>query len=395
MSIRWQQEEAQELVVVCLPEPHSSRLAREIERTGARAVVRPAFTPVPGAVRYVVMAGEEAEKAVRAARGARIGVVGAEPGEVYDGAELLSGPLPGAVLDWLSDDEGGPRIAWEDAPRERSSGATRAARGLTLAVFSSGGGVGKTTAAVHLSAVASRAAETLLVELDEDRRGVLTWFDRRPKEGLDSLSPAEWGDAERFEEAMRRVAVQARYRLTVVPMVGTKFGMQYQVGDQDHLGTLYDWAERRAEVVVYDLPARVRDHVVLTTLSRADRVLIVVEPTKVMVESTLGYLDLLNSIPGVGQGIIRKACLLVNKTPARGRVGVPPREMAEALGLPLAGTVTLEPERYLAAINRHQVNLDDQWTELASYLGIPVEEDGGVRVRRQRRHGLFGFLRRR
>lgn len=398
--IEWQ-EESVEKVLICLTEPNARRLAAFIKQ---RFALEAQTVDVPRADMgngLWVVAAEYAEAAIAVADSGKVAVLfgtrtpTADEQSRLKGAALIVGALPGALLPWLEEHltAVGPQ---EDAPWEETASPKATDRGQSIAVYSSGGGVGKTTTAVHL-AVAATAVRlvTGLVELDEDRRGILTHFDRRPKVGLDTLDPSEWEAPERFAQAMERVAVPVNPRLSVVPMVGTKYGMQYQssVETEDHLPRLFDWTERRFALSIYDLPARVRDHVVLSALRRASRVVIVVEPTEIMVDSMMSYLELIQSIKGVGGQIIGNMRLLVNKVPRGRRVALPPKQVAEALGLPLLGEVPMEPERYMGGINRHQVALDANWREIFESLGIGQSGTTRVIPRLKRpEHGGLGKL---
>lgn len=415
-AIRWE-DPVVKTVAVCMPEPHAARLADVLRhRLGVTADACEDLNAAGDADIYLVTAAD-ALRALARVGPDRVAIMmgmqsaGPEERALYRGAALLSGPLPGAVIDWLESrvasaqsPVSGPDIPWEDSsPPDPVTAVPVPAAGvgkaMSVAVYSSGGGVGKTTTAVHLAmAAAASRVVTGLVELDEDRRGILTHFDRKPRSGLDDLSPTEWEDPQRFAAAMERVSVSVNARLTVVPMVGTLYGMQYQAAPDspDHLSQLFNWAERRFSLTVYDLPARVRDHVVLSTLTRATRVVIVVEPTEIMVDSTMSYLDLIRSIKGAGPEIVAKASLLCNKVPKHRQSALPPRQIADALDLPFLGEIPLDPDRYMGGINRHTIKLDDGWRAVFDGLGV-VRTGASPDIRRPqaRRRGVLGSLFRR
>lgn len=356
-------------VAICLPEPDGSRLAEVIRhQLGVSAAVLPAFRE--GAAAYYLVLPDQAPRAVATVGAARVAILyphGAGPQETarFAGAAILEGPLPGAVLTWLRAVAGSPVSApslWGDATAGVGTGSPAP---QSLAVFSTGGGVGKTTTAVHLAvAAAGNRLATGLIELDEDRRGILTYFDRRPRAGLDSLSPSDWAEPPRLAAALETVGVTVQPSLTVVPMVGTLAGLQYKHGDTTYLPHVFDWAAARFALTVYDLPAKPRDEVVLAALMRADRIVFVADPVLSTVESAVGYLKLLESIPGAGPALLARMGLLCNKVTRTKKADIPPADMAQALGLPLLGTVPLDIDRYYAAVNHHRVHADAAWHTL-------------------------------
>lgn len=371
-------------LAICLPEPDGSRLAEVIRhQLGVAATVLPAFREV-GAAYYLVLP-DQAPLAVATVGATRVAILypqGAAPQDAmrFPGATLLEGPLPGAVLTWLRAAAGSsvpaPSLWGDEAP---VSGIGSAAP-KSLAVFSTGGGVGKTTTAVHLAvAAAGDRLSTGLIELDEDRRGILTYFDRRPRQGLDSLSPSDWAEPPRLAAALETVGISVQPALTVVPMVGTLAGLQYKHGATTYLPHLFDWAARFS-LTVYDLPAKPRDEVVLAALMRADRILFVADPVLSTVESAVGYLKLLESIAGTGPSLLARMGLVCNKVTRTKKADIPPADLAQALGLPLLGTIPLDVDRYYAAVNHHRVHADAAWHTLlrAALASSPdVASDAG------------------
>ncbi len=389
------------IIALCLPEPHGSRLAALLRgRMGLEVVAQESFQPVAGASVYIVTP-EDAPRILPHKGGADVAIVFGTRGPSdadrlrYPGAVFLTGALPGTVTDWL-ESRGVPveslDLTWAETlhqPAAHQSGAK------SVAVYSSGGGVGKSTVSVYLAAVAAaERVPTGLVELDEDRRGILTYFDRKPKNGLDTLQPTDWEDPARFAAAMAATTVAVGARLTVVPMVGTKYGMQYQTSmdTEDHLQHLFDWAGKEFALTVYDLPARVRDHVVLQTLQNASHIILVVEPTEIMVDSTMSYLNLIHSIKGVGPQMVGRMSLLVNKVPRQRRAAIPSRQMADALGVPLLGEVPLDPERYMTAINQHRIQLDPNWKAIYAALDLPHAAGSAKTGTDREKVGLFRRL---
>ncbi|MCL8208616.1 MAG: hypothetical protein K6V97_11175 [Actinomycetia bacterium] len=394
-------------VVVCLPAPHAERLAQAIrDALGMEAVAQTGFAPVAGADAYLVL--PDAADAARAVVPAdRVGVLTGGPvrpevARRLQGCALLPGALPGAALDWLAGlgAAPAPALVWAEpapaapdaarrapapaaavsAPGASAPAAPAPAAPQAVAVYAAGGGVGKTTTAVCFAALAAEQTPTGLVELDENQGGILTYFDRRPQRGLDSLGPADWQDPTRCAAALEQVAVAVGPRLAVLPMLGTAGGLQCApagAAEADGLAPLFAWAAQRWAVTVYDLPADLRLPVVLATLRAATRIVWVVEPHEISVDNALAQLRLLEGLQATGAALLAKTALVVNKVPRPRRVGLAPERVAEALALPLLGAIPADPERYLAAINQHRLPADPAWRAAFAALALPGWDGAG------------------
>lgn len=337
---------------------------------------------------------------------------------IDQGLPVLTGALPQPVLAWAQSVVAAPNedfLTWDqslgpsqafDTPRTSAPGldhpltaglhsvrdvhpvlATMRERlpaGRSVAVYSSGGGVGKTTTAVYLATLAAgRHHSATVLELDEDRRGILTYWNQRPRgEGLDSIPAADWTDPERLAERLATLAVTATPRLTVVPMAGTVTGLQYPVANGEMaIAHLLAWARQQGGWTFVDLPARLRDHTILSVLKIVDQVLWVVEPTELMLDSSRLYLDLLEQLGPDGVALVRKVSLLVNKVEKARAARLDSRAFAEALGLPLLGSIASNPVKYLSGINQHRIDPTPEWESVADRLGIPNAEAPGGRSR--------------
>lgn len=392
-------------VAIALPEPHASRLAAIVrQHTGADAR---AMTLEEAADRHaarIVITPEAVPAALTVwSPGAIAVVAGSRPvAESWRtvGVAVLTGPLPQPVVDWVRRVETG----WEDegwewaddgwgwteeepdalphsgargrnasrVPAATSLGAA-SAHGQLVAVYSSGGGVGKTTTSVYLAAIAAERRHVVgVVELDEDRRGILTYWGRPARQGgLDSIKAYDWQSPDRLAEQLARIAVPVAPRVTVVPMIGTVSGLQYDVAQADQaVGFLTAWARRQFAWTFFDLPARVRDSTLIAVLKTVDRVVLVVEPTEIMLDSSRGYLDLLEQLGPDGAGIVPKMGLLVNKCEKHRAARLDPRAMAESLGVPLLGAVESNPAKYMSGINQHRIEPNSEWRSVATAVGI-------------------------
>lgn len=394
------------VVVLGLPDPHGARLGRVIEdRLGIPCAVMATLSsldPTTWVVTTPTWVGRLLDSSIAPDHLAILW--GDRPGEghsarwVQQGVTILTGPMPRTVLDWLQStalvpadpwtwedpDDRPPTFTWEDeadaapvipslpraAPR-----SSPAAQGLSLAVYSSGGGVGKTTTAVYLATIASRRRlPTGIVELDENRSGLLTYWDRKaPHGGLDSVKPGDWSDPGRLAARLATMAIGVAPRLMALSIVGTSEGLQYHPEDAARdLGHLYAWARHQWAVTFYDLPATVRDEGVYHTLQAVDRVLFVLEPTEIMLESSLRYLRIIEGLGPVGHDMIRKMGLVVNKVPKSRQARLDPLLLAETLALPLWGQIPENTVRYMAGINQHKIGVTPDWEKLWAALALPV-----------------------
>ena len=421
------------VMLVGLPEPHAARLTATIhERLNVDCAVAATVDALsvtawvlcaPGWVDRVLehlgQHGEGTPDRVAVLWGNRP-LNGESQRWTDQGLTVLLGPLPEPVLGWVKTTVTHPReetfLTWQEsaeavhdedwawAAQGSESGvipvrgqpalspaagvssealgglpaiSQRHPAGRVVAVYSSGGGVGKTTTAVYLATLATRRRHRAMVlEMDEDRRGILTYWNQRPRgEGLDSIPAADWTDLGRLAERLATLAVTVTPRLTVVPMAGTVTGLQYPVAEGEvSIARLLAWARQHGGWTFVDLPARLRDHTILSVLKIVDQVLWVVEPTELMLDSSRLYLDLLEQLGPEGVAVVRKVSLLVNKVEKARAARLDSRAFAEALGLPLLGSIASNPVKYLSGINQHRIDPTPEWESVADRLGMSKAE---------------------
>lgn len=414
--------------IVGLAPDAAERLAAALRaRLGLAAA--PADPEHVGAGDWVLTTAAAAPAVLAAAAPAQVGILwGRQPPTARAreweaaGATLLTGPLPSAAVAWCAaqipevageealeweaepadaaeaafewEDDGVPeRAAFEPAAPPRRPGRARApaagprARGVSVAVYSCGGGVGKTTTAVYLATLASqRAIRTGIVELDENRGALLATWDLAPRGGgLDSLPPEVWEDPPRLGERLAQTVVPVGPRLSVLPITGTLDGLQFPKDSLEAaraaLGHLYAWAGQQWDLVFYDLSFNLRDEAALFTLAAADRVLFVLTPEARTYQAALRTLDILEQLGRDGAAAVQKMALVVNKVERPRPARLSPQEMARELGLPLAGEIAANGPKYNREINQHRIVVTPEWERLWEALALPVAGHTGADAR--------------
>jgi len=285
----------------------------------------------------------------------------------------LTGKFPRCVMEWIAKIEGNSgrstSLSWDD--EEETSGSsghsTAWPKVKKVAVWSPGGGVGKTTTVVHLAKLAEQHQLNVgIIETDEDKGGVLRYLGRKPAvSGLDSLSAAEWIDEDLFNGEMDRI-VQTVGKIQVAPMIGTLRGLTCT---NESLKILHRWTSSHFGLTIYDLPPRLRDIMTYSVLNEADKIIIVAEPTDVLMDALQKILRICLEVQEF-RDVPKKSMLLVNKVP--NSEGLDPQEMASILGLPLIGVIPADLEHYDRIINKGKfdIPLDSPWRLVFAGLGL-------------------------
>ncbi|AFM42959.1 Flp pilus assembly protein, ATPase CpaE [Desulfosporosinus acidiphilus SJ4] len=293
--------------------------------------------------------------------------------ERFEGVRPLTGALPGCIRDWmnqeniLTSDAQGDMLEWDDSGNDANPSASGKGKNRRIGIWSPGGGVGKTTGVVHLAKLAEQDRWNVgIVETDEDKGGVLRYLGKMPaKIGLDSMAKQLWEDPHLFAQEMEKI-VQTVGRIQVVPMTGTVDGLTC---DDKSVDTLHEWTESRFALTLYDLPPRLRDVMTFSVLNEVDDVIVVVEPTDVLMDAMDKHLRLCREIQKM-QDLPQKYKLIVNKVPENH--GLNPQEMADSLGIPLLGVVPAEIEHYDRIINkgRFVIPNDSPWRTIYQNLNL-------------------------
>jgi secretion/DNA translocation related CpaE-like protein len=292
----------------------------EVDLVTDPVAARPRYVAAP----LVLIGIDQVHEVLRARLPRRPGVilVGNAPpgGPAWEFAELIGAEhvamLP-AAESWLVD-----RFAERFSTSRRTTG-----RGGVIAVIGGRGGAGASVLAGGLAVTAKKAGlRTLLVDADPLGGGldlVLGWED------LEGLRWPALTQADGHIDAQALVhALPSRGSLVVLS------------GDRSELLTLpseamaatMDAARRACDLVVVDLPRRLDDAAVIA-LAATDRVLVVV-PAELRATAAAAKV-------ATAAGLHCTNLAVIVRGPAPGRLKA--KEVAQSLGLPLAGTLRPEP----------------------------------------------------
>lgn len=294
------------------------------------------------------------------------------------GVAVLPGPLPRPAVDWLARLQPAAmpwtpnpaQLAWND-PGGVALRPSAFARPRLVAVVSAAGGVGKTTTVSLLARLAAeKGLKVAVVEGDEDKSGILRLFGQSPATtGLDTIPPVLWEDPQALVADVERCAVHLPQRqgsITVYPMVGTAQGLK--LPNLDVWPALLSHFLGTYELVLCDLPPRIRDVIVFGTLQMADRAVLVYEPTEVNLDSYIKHVQISRELE-LDTTAFR---LLLNRTSDMGLAQESFTQCVE--GVDLLGTVPEDAAAHRAYVNtgRLQFGPGSPWrTVYARLMGEP------------------------
>lgn len=289
------------------------------------------------------------------------------------GVAILAGDLPRPVDEWAAGlaaasepvlgwapGETAPDLAWDPQASPR-----RAGRGLILAVSSTAGGVGKTTTASILARLAAEAGQhVVLVEADEDKSGLLRLFGRDPADqGLDTIPRILWDDPDRLFPEVEARGVSLNLRpgsVTIYPMVGQVEGLVLK--RPEPWMALIEHLAQAADLVICDLPPRLRDALAYGPVRIADQTLLLYEPTEVNLDAYIKHVamaksDELDLDP-------RRFRLVLNRW---SNAGLPPEKFERCVpDVPLIGVIPEDLEGHRKYVNTGSITLtgDSPWRDL-------------------------------
>lgn len=298
------------------------------------------------------------------------------------GVMVLPGPLPRPAVEWLAQLQ--PTTApWTPNPAQLAwsdSGTAGARPGAfahprLVAVASAAGGVGKTTTTSLLARLAAeKGLNVAVVEGDEDKSGILRLFGQHPATaGLDTIPPVLWDDPQALRHDVEQCAVRLPQRqgsITVYPMVGTPQGLK--LPNLDVWPALLTHLLGQYDLVLCDLPPRIRDVIVFATLQMADRAVLVYEPTEVNLDNYIKHVQISRDL----ELDTRAFRLLLNRT---SDMGLAPELFEKCVeGVDLLGTVPEDGAAHRAYVNtgRLQFGPGSPWrTIYARLMGDPEPDE--------------------
>ena len=317
-------------------------------------------------------------------------------------ADALQGPLPGNVIHWMQTLDGQisrpvdthTSLEWD----ENSEPLSRPVRGRIQAYggrverepqiitsFSTAGGVGKTTTiSVVARLLQEKGRKVAVVEADEEKAGILRLFGLLPaSDGLDTIADIIWPDKEALQTRLAGIAVPISQRglpdLVVYPLIGTLEGLQ--VPSSEAFADFLELLKESYDYILVDLGPRLRDDITIGTLTVANAVVLVYEPTEPNLDAAVRHMENIEQMKLFSRD---KYVLLINKASNR---GIKPKLMAQTLELPVMGVMQEETDTYHALANTGRISLpeDSPWrAALAELMSRVGDEDATVDVKPQK-----------
>ena len=278
------------------------------------------------------------------------------------------------------------------APIVSADGLTLARARRMVACFSPKGGVGTTTIAVNVAAMAAmrRPGGVVLIDLDLQFGGVATHLNLTPRQTIADITrePA----ALREPELLRSYASQHSSGLHVLAAPASP--ELAELVTPNHVEQLLNVALEAYDQVVVDAGSYL-DERVMTVLERAETVVLPVYPEIAALKSMHALLDYLNEAGTVSA----KSTFVLNNIFARDILKL--RDIESALGQRIAADLPYDPFIYLKAINEGvPVVIGAGRTPAAEHLAklsatafgadgfvvpddVPVKKSGGLFGRRK------------
>ena len=285
--------------------------------------------------------------------------------------ETVSGWIRKTLSDGADEDD----FSW-DFGAESPVPPEKPKRRVRIACYSPLGGVGKTTASVILGKLAQESGQSVcIIESDNDNAGVLQALGSQPvTDGLGCFLEEEWEQADLFENRIKD-CLQTAHEISVVPIGSDTLGIKC---GQDNIGNLFEWANRQHyNVIIYDLPPQLSELSVYKTLQEVDIIILVGEPTTKAEEKLMRFVTRAQNLQGL-QDINSKLRLVINKYIPN--AGITDLEIAGTVGIPLIGTIAVDPEAYYKMINNRRIIIpkDSPWRDVWGALSPYVEDPSCV-----------------
>lgn len=262
-----------------------------------------------------------------------------------------------------------------------------------VAVISGKGGVGKTTVAANLLALAKDQG-AVGIDMDYSKPDLLLAFQPEERQSADlrdllqTLNLPE--DAETLDR--RDVSIVSEWvdklpevqsGITIIP--GPSRDLVPQEVPSAVAGELLRYAARKARLVVVDTAFEIADQATLDMLYAADLLLVVTTPDHGTVYQTAWLLEQLDMLR-IPKGRLK---LVVNKAGQKGLMS--PREVSDKLGIPLALMLPADPGRYESArVTRKPVSVREKAKGPMHQFVRTIVEDTDDAPKTKRSLSLFG-----
>ncbi|MCR4397394.1 MAG: response regulator [Firmicutes bacterium] len=231
-----------------------------------------------------------------------------------------------------------------------SAGRPRACPVVT--VFSTKGGVGKTTVATNLAVSLARASqgEVAVVDLDLEFGCQATMFGIRPRSSIVNLcQTASEIQPDAMDRALTRVPNIPNLYVLAAPATPEQAalvdGDGRKVEGRNYVGEIIDILKNRFAYVVVDTPSSFRE-ATLSALDRSDCVLLVVTPDIPALQNTAKCLDTLVEKLRFPKEKIR---LVLNRS--GGSAAIPPEDVVRSLDFPVSYHVPSDGQTAVWAAN--------------------------------------------
>lgn len=271
--------------------------------------------------------------------------------------------LPGSLISILNKDDidSESSLDWEPEAEtqivipNRNAPQTQILRPALIASHSAGGGVGKSTTTLQLGfEYASLGYKTLVIDLDQEKPSIA----RGSGVKMDCPGLADWDIREDFKneeaaiKALRRTTRQVRglYVLPVGPVSQEKWILPFYYAQGDEplrmANVLFSAALREFQIVLVDTNPNFTDPAVFQALKRADKVLYLMEGTKVFLDSAKIHLNEADQ-----HGIeLSNYHIIINKS--TGKDPLRKKEISQTLEKPISAEIPLDVEGYRKAADK-------------------------------------------
>ena len=319
--------------------------------------------------------------------------------------------LPGCLMSILNKDDTvcEANLDWdlewsvEEKSSQKNLPQTQVLRPAMIVTHSAGGGIGKSTTALQLGfEFAALGYKTMIIELDQEKPSIA----RGSGVNIECPGLVNWDIRSDFKnvetsvEAIRRTSRQVRglYVLPVGPVAKQKAILPFYMAtsNEDPLkmaDTLFNAALREFQIVIVDTNPNFTDPAVFQALKRADKILYIMEGTKVFLDSAKIHLIEAEQ-HGVDTSNYR---IIVNK--CTGHDPLNKKNISQTLDMPIAAEIPLDVDGYRKAADKGVPYKPKKgispWTEytqqLLSELQVPIVSG------KKKRSGfnLFGLWRKR